>query len=171
MATSKVKGYETNSLMSAWTGYQKYLMWEKVLQNSFTSNVRKNTSKLTYILLKLRKCGAKHATSTDQKIARVSPSGEGGGGGLGGSPPLPEKLACPPPCPPPPPLLCPKNADFVIFMQFLFPNQLTSFEKFWWPPTTKVFLSACCCKNGIEFGFLTLTSSWGYQHGFSAEAS
>ena len=75
MATSKVKGYETNSLMSAWTGHQKYLMWEKVLQNSFTSNVRKNTSKLTYILLKLRKCGAKHATSTDQKIARVSPSG------------------------------------------------------------------------------------------------
>ena len=96
MATSKVKGYETNSLMSAWTGYQKYLMWEKVLQNSFTSNVRKNTSKLTYILLKLRKCGAKHATSTDQKIARVSPSG----GGLGGSPTT-RKIGLSPPCSPP----------------------------------------------------------------------
>ena len=73
--------------------------------------MRKNTSKLTYILLKLRKCGAKHATSTDQKIARVSPNGGGWG-----DPPLPEKLACPPHVPP---LLCPKKADFVIFMQFL----------------------------------------------------
>ena len=65
----------------------------------------KNTSKLTYILLKLRKCSVKHATSTDQKMARVSPIGGGGGGGLGASPPLPaEKLACTkppshPPCP------------------------------------------------------------------------
>ena len=44
---------------------KKYL----VLQSSFTSNVRKNTSKFTYILLKLGKCGDKHAPSTDQKIA------------------------------------------------------------------------------------------------------
>ena len=78
-------------------------------------NVRKNTSKLTYIFLKLRKCGAKHATSTDQKFTRVSTSEEGGGGESGGIPPLPEKLACPSQ----PPLLCPKNADFIIFMQFL----------------------------------------------------
>ena len=76
-------------------------------------NVRKNTSKLTYIFLKLRKCGAKHATSTDQKFTRVSTSEEGGG--EWGNPPTTRKLACPSQ----PPLLCPKNADFIIFMQFL----------------------------------------------------
>ena len=86
-------------------------------------NMRKSTSKfiyiqceknskLTYILLKLRKCGAKHATSTDQKIARVSPSG----GGDWGDPPNYQKNWL---VPPHIPLLCPKNADFVIFMQFL----------------------------------------------------
>ena len=42
-----------------------------------------------------------------------------------GDPLLPNKLACTPPSPPSPPhihissLLCPKNVDFVIFMQFL----------------------------------------------------
>ena len=35
----------------------------------------------------------------------------------------------------------------------------------------KTFLSACCCKNESEIGFLTVTSSWRYQHGFSAETS
>ena len=35
----------------------------------------------------------------------------------------------------------------------------------------RVFLSACCCKNESDIGFLTVTSSWGYQHGFSAETS
>ena len=35
----------------------------------------------------------------------------------------------------------------------------------------KAFLSACCCKNDSEIGFLTVTSSWGYQHGFSTETS
>ena len=40
-----------------------------------------------------------------------------------------------------------------------------------WPPAWKAFLSTCCCKNETEIGFLTVRSSWGYQHGFSAEAS
>ena len=38
------------------------------------------------------------------------------GKGTGGFPPLPEKLACPPMSLP---LFCPKNVDFVIFVQFL----------------------------------------------------
>ena len=28
-----------------------------------------------------------------------------------------------------------------------------------------------CCKNENEIGFLIVTLSWGYQHGFSAETS
>ena len=34
-----------------------------------------------------------------------------------------------------------------------------------------LFLSACCCKNESEVGFLTVTSSWKYQDDFSAETS
>ena len=40
-----------------------------------------------------------------------------------------------------------------------------------WPPAWKTFLSASCCKNESEIGFLTVTSSWGYQHDFSTETS
>ena len=40
-----------------------------------------------------------------------------------------------------------------------------------WPPAWKAFLSACCCKNESEVDFFTVTSSWGYQHGFSTETS
>ena len=40
-----------------------------------------------------------------------------------------------------------------------------------WPSAWKAFLSACCCKNESEIGFLIVTSSLGYQHGFSAKAS
>ena len=29
-----------------------------------------------------------------------------------------------------------------------------------WPPAWKAFLSACCCKNESESGFLAVTSSW-----------
>ena len=38
-----------------------------------------------------------------------------------------------------------------------------------WPPAWKAFLFACFYKNESEMGFLTVTSSLGYQHGFSAE--
>ena len=40
-----------------------------------------------------------------------------------------------------------------------------------WPPTWKVFLPTCCCKNESEIGFPAVTSSSGYQNGFSADAS
>ena len=40
-----------------------------------------------------------------------------------------------------------------------------------WPPAWKAFLSACCCKNESEIGFLTVASSRGYQHGFTDETS
>ena len=40
-----------------------------------------------------------------------------------------------------------------------------------WPPAWKAFLSACCCENESEIGFLTVTSSCGYQDGFSTETS
>ena len=40
-----------------------------------------------------------------------------------------------------------------------------------WLPVWKAFLSACYCKTESEIGFFTVTSSWGYQHGFSAETS
>ena len=40
-----------------------------------------------------------------------------------------------------------------------------------WPPAWEAFLSACCCKNETKIGSLAMTSSWGYQHGFSAEIS
>ena len=33
------------------------------------------------------------------------------------------------------------------------------------------FLSACYCRNESEIDFLAVTSSWGYQHGFSAQTS
>ena len=50
-------------------------------------------------------------------VTRSSP----GGRGLGESPSLAKKMACPPKAAPPPPslLVCSKNVDFVIFMQFL----------------------------------------------------
>ena len=35
-----------------------------------------------------------------------------------------------------------------------------------WLPAWKDFLSASCCKNEIEIGFLIVTLSWGYQQAF-----
>ena len=40
-----------------------------------------------------------------------------------------------------------------------------------WPPVWKAFFLSTCCKNEIEIDILTVTSSWGYQHCFSAETS
>ena len=37
--------------------------------------------------------------------------------------------------------------------------------------SSKSFLSAYCCNNENEIGFLTITLSWGYQNSFSAETS
>ena len=38
-----------------------------------------------------------------------------------------------------------------------------------WSLACKIFLSVCCCKNESEVGILTMASSRGHQHGFSAE--
>ena len=40
-----------------------------------------------------------------------------------------------------------------------------------WPPAWKAFVSACCCKDESEIGFINVTSSWRYQHGFSTDTS
>ena len=41
-----------------------------------------------------------------------------------------------------------------------------------WPPTMKVFLSACCCcKNEKDIGFLTLTLSWDTSTAFQLKPS
>ena len=40
-----------------------------------------------------------------------------------------------------------------------------------WSPAWKTLLVACCYKNESEIGFLTVTSSWRYQQGFSPETS
>ena len=53
MANSKVKGDETSSLMSAWSSYENYPMWKKVLQSHLHPILKKGTLKFTYIIFKL----------------------------------------------------------------------------------------------------------------------